>query len=336
LTYSIVGGNTGGAFAINAATGQITVANTTAVDFETNPTFTLTVRVADNGSPVLSALATVTVILNDVNDAPVLDNSGAMTLSDINQADANNSGTLVSAILASAGGNRITDQDAGAKRGIAVVAADTTYGTWQYSTDGGSTWLALGSVSNGSARLLAADANTRVRFVPASGYNGTVTNGITFRAWDRTTGTNGGLASTAASGGTTAFSTAVETASIHVRSPLEQVNLLSADVQNLVNTGVLTSSQADQLQSKLTSAKRKLEQGNMNAADNQLNSFINLVNNYVGSGLLTQAQGQNLITKANAAIASIDSHQLSVVTSLSPLPSVRTSTCAPRLPGVAR
>ena len=36
-----------------------------------------------------------------------------------------------------------------------------------------------------------------------------------------------------------------------------------------------------------------------------LNSFINVVNNYVGSGLLTPAQGQNLITKANAAIASI-------------------------------
>ena len=43
ITYSITGGNTGGAFAINAATGAITVANSGALDFETNPSFTLTV-----------------------------------------------------------------------------------------------------------------------------------------------------------------------------------------------------------------------------------------------------------------------------------------------------
>src|SRR5205085_8346 len=84
LTYAIVGGNTGGAFTINAATGRITVANPAAVDFETNPTFNLFVRVSDSGSPSLSSSAVVTINLNDVNDAPVLDNSGAMSLHDIN------------------------------------------------------------------------------------------------------------------------------------------------------------------------------------------------------------------------------------------------------------
>jgi hypothetical protein len=66
LTYSIVGGNTGGAFAINPTTGQITVVNAAAVDFETNPTFNLTVRVTDNGS--LFDDATVTVNLSDADD----------------------------------------------------------------------------------------------------------------------------------------------------------------------------------------------------------------------------------------------------------------------------
>ena len=39
--WQITGGNTGGAFAINATTGQITVANSTALDREATPRFTL-------------------------------------------------------------------------------------------------------------------------------------------------------------------------------------------------------------------------------------------------------------------------------------------------------
>src|SRR5690606_12720761 len=70
LSYSITAGNTGGAFAINAS-GQITVANSTAVNFETTPSFALTVTVSDG---VLSDTATVTVNLNDVNDAPAVAN----------------------------------------------------------------------------------------------------------------------------------------------------------------------------------------------------------------------------------------------------------------------
>src|SRR5207248_3060248 len=44
LTYSIVGGNTSGAFAINGSTGQITVANAAALDNETTASFNLTVQ----------------------------------------------------------------------------------------------------------------------------------------------------------------------------------------------------------------------------------------------------------------------------------------------------
>ena len=36
-TFAITAGNTAGAFAIDPATGQITVANSAALDFETNP-----------------------------------------------------------------------------------------------------------------------------------------------------------------------------------------------------------------------------------------------------------------------------------------------------------
>ncbi|MEP6889825.1 MAG: cadherin-like domain-containing protein, partial [Nitrospirota bacterium] len=66
--YSITAGNTGGAFAINAATGAITVANSAALDFETTPSFTLTVQASDG---TLSDTAAITVNLNNLNEPPV-------------------------------------------------------------------------------------------------------------------------------------------------------------------------------------------------------------------------------------------------------------------------
>ncbi|MFM9961234.1 MAG: beta strand repeat-containing protein [Planctomycetaceae bacterium] len=63
-SFAILSGNTGGAFAINAATGAITVANTAVLDFETTPTFTLSVRVTDGGG--LTSTANITVNLTDV------------------------------------------------------------------------------------------------------------------------------------------------------------------------------------------------------------------------------------------------------------------------------
>ena len=53
-TFAITAGNTAGAFAIDPSTGQITVANSAALDFETTPSFSLTVQVTDDGSPALS------------------------------------------------------------------------------------------------------------------------------------------------------------------------------------------------------------------------------------------------------------------------------------------
>ena len=182
-------------------------------------TATVTVRLQDNGGTAnggvdTSAAQTFTVTITAANDAPVLDNAGNMALATILEDAVTNAGTLITDLIASAGGDRITDVDSGALEGIAVTAADVANGAWEYSTNGGTDWLPLGSVSATSARLLAADTNTRVRFVPALNFNGTIANGITFRAWDRTTGTSGGTADSSTNGGTTAFSTATETATI--------------------------------------------------------------------------------------------------------------------------
>lgn len=70
LSYAIVGGNAGGAFAIDPASGQIRVANSAAIDFETTPVFELIVEVTDDGTPALSASAAITVALLDQAETP--------------------------------------------------------------------------------------------------------------------------------------------------------------------------------------------------------------------------------------------------------------------------
>ena len=66
LQYSILSGNTSGAFAIDPNTGRITVANSRALDFEQTPVFNLVVEVRDGGG--LTATAKVTIDLTDVPD----------------------------------------------------------------------------------------------------------------------------------------------------------------------------------------------------------------------------------------------------------------------------
>lgn len=74
LTYSITAGNgTGdGAFEIDPMSGAITVKDSTQLDFVVTPTFTLTVEAEDNGSPLMSDTATVTINLLNGNTAPTI------------------------------------------------------------------------------------------------------------------------------------------------------------------------------------------------------------------------------------------------------------------------
>ena len=65
LTYSITFQNPAGAFAINQSTGELSVADETLFDFETNPNMLATISVS-NGIQTVSANAMVS--LNDVNE----------------------------------------------------------------------------------------------------------------------------------------------------------------------------------------------------------------------------------------------------------------------------
>ena len=152
-----------------------------------------------------TATETASITVTAVNDAP--SGAAASLFPAINEDNFNSAGKLVSSFTTTT-----SDPDSGALKGIAIIEVDNTNGEWQYTLDG-SNWFAVGNVSESSARLLAADANTRVRFVPDPDYNGTV---YPFKivAWDQTTGTAGGLADASVRGGTTAFSSPSTSVSI--------------------------------------------------------------------------------------------------------------------------
>ena len=180
-------------------------------DHETQNSYTICIRTDDGAGGTLDKPFTISIL--NVNDAPVLDTAGEPILNP--SGPTINPGTLITELISRLGSLGITDQDSGALEGVAITQVDNVNGAWQYSLDG-SQWFDLGSPTSASARLLAADAATRIRFTPNPGFYGAIQNAITFRAWDQTSGVNGGLADTTTNGGTTAFSTATEMASVSV------------------------------------------------------------------------------------------------------------------------
>jgi hypothetical protein len=70
ISYSIAGGNTGGAFVISQTTGEITVASSIPLDTETRPHIDLSVRAMDDGSPQRSSTQTIRITIRDINESP--------------------------------------------------------------------------------------------------------------------------------------------------------------------------------------------------------------------------------------------------------------------------
>ena len=61
LTFTVLGGNEAGAFAVDPTTGEITVINSSLLDIATHPTFTLNVEVTDGEGGIDTANVTINV-----------------------------------------------------------------------------------------------------------------------------------------------------------------------------------------------------------------------------------------------------------------------------------
>ncbi|SCA62932.1 hypothetical protein SCG7109_AF_00140 [Chlamydiales bacterium SCGC AG-110-M15] len=141
-----------------------------------------------------------------VNNAPDLDVTQVSDLSALQEDDSSNMGDYISDII----GSSVSDVDDAPVEGIAVVGADDSNGSWEYSLDDGTNWQSLGTVSDSNARLLGSDASTKIRFIPNADYHGSAS--ISIRAWDRSqelilaTDLNGELADASTNGGESPYS----------------------------------------------------------------------------------------------------------------------------------
>lgn len=70
FTWSIVGGNGGGAFTIDEETGEVTVGDPELVDFEAASVVELEIRATDTGAPSASGSGFLTITLTNVNEPP--------------------------------------------------------------------------------------------------------------------------------------------------------------------------------------------------------------------------------------------------------------------------
>ncbi len=85
-------------------------------------------------------------------------------------------------------------------------------------------------------------------------------------------------------------------------TPQAQIQSLIDDVDDLINSNIISNGIGTSLKAKLNAAKKMLDQGKKRPAKNQLNAFINQVNALMKANKLTQQQGQQLINGANAVM----------------------------------
>ena len=118
--------------------------------------------------------------MTSVNDAPVLTPaSPSLGSTTVSTAD---TFALSRRSSTPAAGTAITDVDQGAVMGGIALTGVTGSGTWAYSLDG-TTFTAVGTVSDSSALLLPSTAE--LRYTPSGTTAETAT--ITYCAWDTTT-----------------------------------------------------------------------------------------------------------------------------------------------------
>jgi hypothetical protein len=222
-----------------AALESVTYRNTDTTSLEAGNR-TVTWVVSDGSSDSVGVTSTIAVA--QINGAPVLaDDDHSLTAIEEDVADGSNSGTTVAVLVVD---GSITDPNGSPVEAIAVSVVNTTNGTWQFKVGEGE-WTAFDFSEGNSGAALLLDSSDSVRFVPDADWNGTVSDGITFHAWDKSSGSAGDyLTIEGNTGGTGPLSTATDTAAITV-NPVNDAPS-GADKTLTVTTGAtLTIQTAD-------------------------------------------------------------------------------------------
>ena len=154
-----------------------------------------TVVAKDNVGAVSVDAIPVKVDVAPMQDAPVLTGPGSFELPDMQEGstgpqngDTANSIEVSSLIVS---GTNYSDAEDDNQPGIAITGVNAS-GTLWYSTNGGSEWIEVTeTLSDSNALTLTTSLNNLLYFQPDAGYIGTLTDALTFRAWDGSEGANG-------------------------------------------------------------------------------------------------------------------------------------------------
>ncbi len=219
-------------------TGDAPAAGTTAAK-------TVSVTVADDVDPGLTQTRTVNLL--GVNDAPVL--TGDATLLAVAEDTANPPGATLDSLFTGLG-FAFSDPDTGSSlAGFAIVGntAAAADGAWEYSSDGGATWAAVGDVAD-DATALAVAKGSKVRFTPAADFFGSPAD-LVVRALDDSYA--GGFSATAGAesrvtvdtttpGTTTAIAAATNTVSTSVTAVADAPVISPVTTAEDTLSGVIT------------------------------------------------------------------------------------------------
>lgn len=225
-----------------------------------------------------SNVATVTIIVNAINDGPTISVPGPVTVEEGE-----------SAVI---GGISVADVDVEEGTGEVRVTLSVPEGTLTVATDvvGG---LAAGQVvDNGTGAVVLEGPIKAVNATLAAGV--TYLGRVDFRGDDalmvivNDLGNNGGDPLSA-----------TDTVSIRVlpREDLTVADVIAA-VERLRDDGILNKGQTNALVVKLENADRAMDRGQDKVFLNMLGAFVNQVNAFIAQGILTPEQGWNLLDAA--------------------------------------
>ncbi|PXX94709.1 cadherin, partial [Marinifilum breve] len=122
--WTITGGNTDGIFAINAASGEISIVDNTNLDFEQTESYTLSITVSDGSNTSLAE--NIRIDINDLND-----NIPVVTANQTFNVDENKAyNTIIGTVMA-------TDNDAGTSFSAWKITAGNTDGIFELNASSG-------------------------------------------------------------------------------------------------------------------------------------------------------------------------------------------------------